>query len=87
MEFVDIIIEYLPIFMFLAMGILLFIGYPVGFILGGVAVTFGLIGYGFGVFMLWWSVFPDGRRLSFSSVVCLYHITALSSTYASTASS
>ena len=46
MEFVDIIIEYLPIFMFLAMGILLFIGYPVGFILGGVAVTFGLIGYG-----------------------------------------
>ena len=33
MEFVDIIIEYLPIFMFLAMGILLFIGYPVGFIL------------------------------------------------------
>ena len=37
MEFVDIIIEYLPIFMFLAMGILLFIGYPVGFILGGVA--------------------------------------------------
>ena len=52
MEFVDIIIEYLPIFMFLAMGILLFIGYPVGFILGGVAVTFGLIGYGFGVFKL-----------------------------------
>ena len=39
MEFVDIIIEYLPIFMFLAMGILLFIGYPVGFILGGVAAV------------------------------------------------
>ena len=50
MEFVDIIIEFLPIFMFLAMGILLFIGYPVGFILGGVAVTFGVIGYMFGVY-------------------------------------
>ena len=44
MEFIDVIIEFLPIFMFLAMGILLFIGYPVGFILGGVAVTFGVLG-------------------------------------------
>ena len=35
MDFVDIIVEYLPIFMFLTMGVLLFIGYPVGFILGG----------------------------------------------------
>ena len=35
MDFVEIIIEYLPIFMFLTMGVLLFIGYPVGFILGG----------------------------------------------------
>ncbi len=52
MEFIDVIIEFLPIFMFLAMGILLFIGYPVGFILGGVAVTFGVIGYMFGVFKL-----------------------------------
>ncbi len=52
MEFIDVIIEFLPIFMFLAMGILLFIGYPVGFILGGVAVTFGVIGYFFGVFKL-----------------------------------
>ena len=39
MDFVDIIVEYLPIFMFLTMGVLLFIGYPVGFILGGVAIT------------------------------------------------
>ena len=31
MDFVDIIVEYLPIFMFLTMGVLLFIGYPVGF--------------------------------------------------------
>ncbi len=52
MEFLDVIIEFLPIFMFLAMGILLFIGYPVGFILGGVAVTFGIIGYAFGVFKI-----------------------------------
>ena len=48
MDFVDIIIEYLPIFMFLTMGVLLFIGYPVGFILGGVAITYGFIGYLFG---------------------------------------
>ena len=39
MDFVDIIIEYLPIFMFLTIGVLLFIGYPVGFILGGEAIT------------------------------------------------
>ena len=39
MDFVDIIVEYLPIFMFLTMGVLLFIGYPVGFILGGVATV------------------------------------------------
>ena len=52
MDFVDIIVEYLPIFMFLTMGVLLFIGYPVGFILGGVAITYGFIGYLFGVFKL-----------------------------------
>ena len=52
MHFVEIIIEYLPIFMFLTMGVLLFIGYPVGFILGGVAITYGFIGYLFGVFKL-----------------------------------
>ena len=52
MDFVDIIIEYLPIFMFLTMGVLLFIGYPVGFILGGVAITYGFIGYLFGVLKL-----------------------------------
>ena len=50
MHFVEIIIEYLPIFMFVTMGVLLFIGYPVGFILGGVAITYGFIGYMFGVF-------------------------------------
>ena len=49
MHFVEIIIEYLTIFMFLTMGVLLFIGYPVGFILGGVAITYGFIGYMFGV--------------------------------------
>ena len=52
MDFVDIIVEYLPIFMFLTMGVLLFIGYPVGFILGGVAITYGFIGYLFGVFKI-----------------------------------
>ena len=52
MDFVDIIVEFLPIFMFLTMGVLLFIGYPVGFILGGVAITYGFIGYLFGVFKI-----------------------------------
>ncbi len=50
MDFVDIIIEYLLIFMFLTMGVLLFIGYPVCFILVGLAITFVFIGYLFGFF-------------------------------------
>ena len=79
MEFIDIIIEYLPIFMFLAMGILLFIGYPVGFILGGVAVTFGVLGILFGVFKpiqffnfipRMWGFF--GRKLNISSYSMFY---------------
>jgi len=37
--------DYLPIFMFLTLATLLFSGFPVAFILGGIALTFGLIGY------------------------------------------
>jgi tripartite ATP-independent transporter DctM subunit len=44
--------DYLPILMFLTLAILLFSGYPVAFILGGVALLFGLIGYFLGVFRL-----------------------------------
>jgi len=48
---VDFYIEdYLPLFMFAALGILLFSGYPVAFILGGVGLTFGFIGMYFEVF-------------------------------------
>jgi tripartite ATP-independent transporter DctM subunit len=37
--------DYLPMMMFLTLAILLFSGFPVAFILGGIALTFGLIGY------------------------------------------
>jgi len=42
--------DYLPLFMFAALGVLLFSGYPVAFILGGVGLTFGFIGMYFEVF-------------------------------------
>ena len=45
-----IIIDYLPLFMFAVLAILLFSGYPVGAVLGGVGLTFGFIGTHFGVF-------------------------------------
>jgi tripartite ATP-independent transporter DctM subunit len=44
--------EYLPILMFLTLGVLLFSGYPVAFILGGLALIFGLLGYFLGTFKL-----------------------------------
>ena len=34
----------LPVFMFLALALLLFSGFPVAFILGGVGLMFGFIG-------------------------------------------
>jgi TRAP-type mannitol/chloroaromatic compound transport system permease large subunit len=37
-------IEYLPLFMFATMAVLLFTGFPVAFVLGGVGIAFGLIG-------------------------------------------
>lgn len=42
--------DYLPAFMFLALGLLLFTGYPVAMMVAGVGVYFGLIGWGFDVF-------------------------------------
>ncbi|MGE5766583.1 MAG: TRAP transporter large permease [Bacteroidota bacterium] len=44
------ILLYLPIFMFVALGVLLFSGYPVAFVLGGVGLAFALIGMAFGEF-------------------------------------
>ena len=52
MELVDFFSEYLPIFMFLSLACLLFTGYPVAFILGGLAIGFGLIGHELEMFKL-----------------------------------
>ena len=38
MELIDIVIDFLPLFMFLSLAVLLFTGYPVAFILGGLAL-------------------------------------------------
>ncbi|MFQ5896910.1 MAG: TRAP transporter large permease subunit [Candidatus Methylomirabilia bacterium] len=51
-EFIDTIADYLPVLMFANLGILLFSGYPVAFILGGLAFSYGMIGYFLGVFSL-----------------------------------
>jgi tripartite ATP-independent transporter DctM subunit len=44
--------RYLPMLMFLTLGVLLFSGYPVAFILGGLALVFGLLGYLLGSFRM-----------------------------------
>jgi len=44
--------EFLPIVMFLTLGVLLFSGYPVAFILGGLALLFGFVGFFLGSFKL-----------------------------------
>jgi tripartite ATP-independent transporter DctM subunit len=49
MEFIT---EYLAIIMFAVLALLLFSGYPVAFVLGGVALTFGLLGYMLGTFRI-----------------------------------
>jgi tripartite ATP-independent transporter DctM subunit len=38
-------ISNLPLFMFVMLAVLMFTGYPVAFVLGGTALTFGLIGF------------------------------------------
>lgn len=43
-------VEYLPLFMFAALGVLLFSGFPVAFILGGVGLAFAFIGMMLGEF-------------------------------------
>src|SRR5687768_5717901 len=44
--------QFLPILMFMTLGVLLFSGYPVAFILGGLALVFGLLGYLLGSFRM-----------------------------------
>lgn len=44
--------EFLPLVMFLTLAFLLFTGFPVAFILGGLAMLFGLLGYFVGTFKL-----------------------------------
>ena len=44
--------DYLPMAMFVTLAILLFSGFPVAFILGGLAFTFGIIGYFLDMFSL-----------------------------------
>ena len=44
--------DYLPILMFLTLACLLFSGFPVAFILGGLALLYGLVGYFLEVFSL-----------------------------------
>ncbi len=48
----DIFIEFLPLWMFFALALLLFTGYPVAFVLGGVGLAFAVIGDLAGVFRL-----------------------------------
>jgi tripartite ATP-independent transporter DctM subunit len=58
MDFID----YLPIFMFAALGILLFTGYPVAFILGGIGLGFGFLGMALDVFS-WGEFFNIALRI------------------------
>jgi len=51
-ELLGTVQEFLPIMMFSTLAFLLFSGFPVAFILGGLAMLFGLIGYFLGVFKL-----------------------------------
>ena len=43
-------VAYLPLFMFGALGLLLFSGYPVAFVLGGIGLGFGFVGMAFDIF-------------------------------------
>ena len=48
----DVFMDYLPAWMFLALTILLMVGFPVTFTLMGTALSFGLIGFGWTFFKL-----------------------------------
>lgn len=48
----DWLIDHLAVIMFAAMFVVIFCGYPVAFVLGGLAFVFAVIGWYFGVFRL-----------------------------------
>ncbi len=48
----DILEEYLAILMLISLAVLLFTGYPVAFILGGLAICYGFVGYFLGIFAI-----------------------------------
>ena len=52
MELMDFIVDYLPLLMFATLAVFLFTGYPVAFILGGVSILYGFLGFSLGVFSL-----------------------------------
>jgi tripartite ATP-independent transporter DctM subunit len=56
----DWIGQHLSIFLFVALAVLLFTGYPVAFVLGGIAILFGALGMAFGVFepMMFFNLLP-----------------------------
>ena len=45
-------VSFLPVFMFITLALLLFSGFPVAFVLGGIGLVFGFIGISFEVFSL-----------------------------------
>ncbi len=47
----DLFIDYMPLFMFLALAVLLFSGYPVAAVLGGIGLGFGFLGVYLDVFV------------------------------------
>ena len=51
-ELLYVMQEYLPILMFSTLACLLFTGFPVAFILGGLALLYGMIGYFLDIFTL-----------------------------------
>jgi len=52
--------QHLSVFLFVTLAVLLFTGYPVAFVLGGIAIFFGAIGIAFGVFepMMFFNLLP-----------------------------
>jgi len=46
----DLLIDLLPLFMFLTLMALVFTSYPIGFALGGTAILFGFVGMALDVF-------------------------------------
>ena len=46
------IVHLLPILMFVVLMLLVFTSYPIGFVLGGISIIFGVIGWMSGVFSL-----------------------------------